>query len=790
MQRLLACSVIPLMLAAADTVAAQVFIESVFPPSLQRGEVNRVTVRGSNMLGATDLWLTLGESEINARQVSDSTANEATFEIEVSPDAPLGLYGLRLATRDGLSNAHIFAIDQLRPVAETESVEPDRPNNKRHHAQEVSLPVAVFGTCRDTDLDYFAFEVDAGQTVAFEVVGNRLGKAFDPVVTIYKDNGEFVGEYDNDVGLFFDCRFEHNFQDAGRYIVRVRDTRFLGSEHWSYILRMGSFPVARVALPSTAPPGGQQLIDFPQSECGPREIAFPEAATAERFFVSLRGEQHDAPAWLPLAVSDLANVVEAEPNESPEEATVANVPCNLHGIMNRRGDKDFFAFDLKKGQRLEFRADTRESGSAADLELTLFGPDGKQLKSIDDVGFEDAQFDYSAQADGRYTLQVVEVVRKHGPAYVYRVEVKQRQPSITLTSEIGRLAIPQGTWQPLLLKLSRKDFGEAVNLKLVGAPEGMALRESVIAKGENDLTGAILVDEATPPGVYTVQVVATATHNDRQLQTVARTQPLVDRLPTGRGPHGEPFELREDQRRLPPSLTDRIAVVVLPKSPYDFEVKTPLVTLPRYSETSFEIETTRVDGFDAPITFVARGGQLEQNRLQKPTVVPEIADATAETSVVVAKLRSGVNTNLAKQRVTVTGTTVRDGRTINLTRTFELEIKVAFTVAAETKKLELHAGDVAKIQLLANRLAPFDGELTIKPGQVDGIQFPEQIVIPEAAAGIEVEVGVAADVKPGSYKIKLPTETRIGKFFESGNGDALEIVVKEQKEEAAKEAGE
>ncbi|MBP87867.1 MAG: hypothetical protein CMJ64_14280 [Planctomycetaceae bacterium] len=787
MQRSLACSVLAVTL--ASTASAQVFIESVFPPSIQRGEVNRVTVLGANMLGATHLWLTLPGQTFEAKQVTDSTTTAATFEIEVAADAPLGLYGLRLATRDGLSNAHIFAIDQLRPVAENESIDSAVPNNKREQAQEVVLPAAVFGTCTDADLDYFAFDVAAGETVAFEVVGNRLGKAFDPVVTIFKGNGEFVAEHDNDVGLFFDCRFQHTFKDAGRHIIRVRDTRFLGSPNWTYALRMGSFPVARVALPSTASPGEQLLIDFPQTDGGPREIAFPEALTTDRFFVSLRGDNHNAPTWLPLSVSSLTNTVEAEPNDSPDEATAATIPGNLHGIMNRRGDGDFFAFDLKKSQRLEFRTDTRDSGSAADLELTLFGPDGKKLKTVDDVGFEDATFDFSAPADGRYTLKAVEVVRQHGPEYVYRIEVKERQPGITLTSEIGRIAIPQGTWQPLLLKLARKDFNGEVKLELVGAPEGMALREPVIGEGEGALTGGLVVDESMPAGIYTLQVVGTATHNEKELRSVARTQPLIDRLPTGRGPHGEPFELREDQRRLPPSLTDRIAVVVLPKAPYDFEVKTELVTLPRYLETTFEVETTRVAGFDAPITFIARGGELEQNRLRKPSIVPEIPEATPDSSLVVARLRSGVNTTLAKQRITLTGTTVLDGRTINLTRTFEVEVKVAFAVTAEPKKLELLPGDVAKVKLLANRLAPYNGELKIAPGQNEGIQFPEEVVIPDATADVEVQLTIAADAKPGTYKIKLPTETRIDKFYESGEGEALEIVVTEKKEEA-KEASE
>ena len=135
---------------------------------------------------------------------------------------------------------------------------------------------------------------------------------------------------------------------------------------------------------------------------------------------------------------------------------------------------------------------------------------------------------------------------------------------------------------------------------------------------------------------------------------IATTLPLVDRLPAGRGPHGEPFELREDQRRLPPSLTDRIAILVTPPSPYTFELPDRSVTLPRYLETTFRLVITRAAGFDAPITFIARGGSLEPLDLQKPRIVAEIPSATRGETTVAGILRSGVNSELRKQRVTVT----------------------------------------------------------------------------------------------------------------------------------------
>src|SRR5262249_40777016 len=149
-----------------------------------------------------------------------------------------------------------------------------------------------------------------------------------------------------------------------------------------------------------------------------------------------------------------------------------------------------------------------------------------------------------------------------------------------------------------------------------------------------ELDNAISVADSVPEGLYSIQITARIRTGGGERTTIATTLPLIDRLPAGRGPHGEPFELREDQRRLPPTLTDRIAVLATPPAPYTFELPDQSVVLPRYLEAAFRLVTTRAAGFDAPITFVARGGILEPSNLQKPRVVAAIPSATRDKTTV------------------------------------------------------------------------------------------------------------------------------------------------------------
>lgn len=164
--------------AGASCAVAASFVEHLSPPSLPRGKTCRVTLVGSELRGATGLWTSLPAKVLTATLVEPSQESQASFDVKVDPDAPLGLYGLRLATRSGLSNVKLFLIDDLPVVTERDS------SPRAEAPQRLHWPVAVVGKAGEADIDRYSIDVAAGQRVTFEAVGNRLGQDFDPVVTI------------------------------------------------------------------------------------------------------------------------------------------------------------------------------------------------------------------------------------------------------------------------------------------------------------------------------------------------------------------------------------------------------------------------------------------------------------------------------------------------------------------------------------------------------------------------------------------------------------------------------
>jgi hypothetical protein len=275
-------------LLTADRAGADGFIEHIAPPALERGTTTRVRLVGRDLDRALTLWSSLPAGALSARPI-ESSSEAAVFDVTVSPDAPVGLCGLRMASEHGLSNAHLFLIDDL----------PVRPRGDDSKPMAVRPPTSLWGILRPATMDRYVIDVAAGERLSIEVVANRFGKDADPLVTLRDARGTWLAEHDNDAGLGFDTRFAHTFAQAGPVTIEVRDARFHGSEHFPYLLRLGRFPAARVALPSAVAPGTTTLT-LPEAQGPPASVTVPPEQLPGPFTAALRRPDDNASTiWRP-----------------------------------------------------------------------------------------------------------------------------------------------------------------------------------------------------------------------------------------------------------------------------------------------------------------------------------------------------------------------------------------------------------------------------------------------------------------------------------------------------------
>ncbi len=743
---------------------AQAFVEHVVPPAAERGKTTRVTFVGAHLDDPLDLWTSLPSGAVLATPVP-AAGNEAkaVFDLKVSGDAPVGVCGVRVATAGGLGNVHLFLIDDL----------PVRPAPVYEKAPwKTALPAAVWGTLREAEVERFAIDVAAGQRVSFEAVANRLGKDADPLVAIRDARGRLLAEHDNDPGLYVDCRFEHVFKEAGTYTVEVRDSRYHGSEHWQYVLRMGRFPAARTTVPAVVRPGKPAELRLPELDSS-ITLNPPAGLAAGPFFAAMRRPGDEGSAWVPLRAGDAEVTAEQEPNDTLAQATPAKVPGVLCGVLGQRGDRDFFRLDLKAGQKVRVRAEARAINSPADLEVVLTDAKGQELRRAGEGPQEEVvNLDFTAPAAGAFGLMVRDLGRDGGPAFTYRLEVTAG-PHVAATAEVEGLTVPRGSYQPIPLTVVRTDYAGPVTLTLAVAPPGLSLTPAEVPAGVDAVVCKLSADAACPLGIHPLQLLAEAPGVPRM---PVRTRPLIDRARVN--VDLIPYALREDQRRLPPALTDRLALQVTPPATFTVELPEKQVILARYQHADFPVLTTRAAGFDGPISFSARGGPLGDKEELRSRVYAEFPQATTDRPKVAGRLQSRILAPTGKSRIEVQAVGFVGSRRVALARTFDLEVRTAFTISADPASVVLAPGGTARVRLLANRVSTFDGEVKVDLSALPGVAAPASVVIPRGRPWAEVEVKAAPDAMPLKNALQLSATAVVDGYEEEQRGSRIDVEVR------------
>lgn len=777
MSRLAAFILGLLGLALANYAWAEPFVEHVEPPSVCRGQKNQLTIVGQDVDRAMGIWTSLPADKFKVAAVSASEKERSQFQIEVAADCPLGIYGLRIATEDGLSNLHLFVVDDLLPRSSLND-------------PQIEMPVAIAGELRPAAVDRHRIQVSSGQKVSFDVIASRLGNDADPLVTIYDSTGKRIAQRDNDPGLSFDCSWEQTFEQTGIYTVEVRDSRFLGSPHWRYLLRMGNFPAAHVAIPSAVRPGEMALLHFP--ELAGIQIPFDVPATQKLggLFHTVRRPGDGASSWVPLLSSPLPSTVETEPNDTLEQATpTSQVPVILHGYFEQPGDKDYFQLVLKKGDRLSVRAETKAINSPADVELSIVDATGREIQRVDDVNLPGGALDegsltFGVGQDGNYFVLVRELTKASGPEYSYRVTVRPVAPKFELVAEASAFTIPQNGYQSLPITVTRSEYTGPIELSLVGAPAGFKLEPSVIPESENGVLCKLSATGELPLGLYQLELSGKGRAGEAVITSAVATHPLVDRqlVNVDLIKHA----LRDNQRWLPPSVTDKLAVQITPPTPFNVDLASSSVTLPRYQQVDVPLHISRSAGFEGEISFLATGtqqlGQESQGRRQ---VFARFATATSDMPAVTGTIHSRSQANEGTERVDIRATARQGTRSIQLERSVMLAIKPAFEVEVEPAKVALAPGGAATVKFRAIRLPSFAGEVTITPMTPLGVALPESIVIPADKSSVEIEIKVEATLKPGNQRIRFVATAPVNGFQEEPRAKDLEIEIKEPTPAAA-----
>ena len=160
---------------------------SVFPGGVSAGESVDVSVKGTDLEGATALWF--DHPGLRAFHLKGMT-----FRVACASGTPVGHHDVRVSGTYGVSNARTFVVGD-RP--ETNEVE---PNNDLAKATPMRVNSVVNGVIGLTDVDCFAFEGKKGQRLLCDLEAERIDSRLDATLRLFAGNGRELEESRDAVG--------------------------------------------------------------------------------------------------------------------------------------------------------------------------------------------------------------------------------------------------------------------------------------------------------------------------------------------------------------------------------------------------------------------------------------------------------------------------------------------------------------------------------------------------------------------------------------------------------------
>lgn len=373
-------------------------ITSVSPSMGSRGAELELSLSGKNLEGAKPIFgLPGGTLEIVQNEAlpipeppklngprgtgADLYDNAQPFRLKlkakIPEDAPLGAFEIILDTPLGLTGGFIFTVNERPDTPEAE------PNDTPENAQKITSPVVVSGRIeRSGDIDRYRIEATGGQELGFILTQSMLN----PSMRILDAAGKELATSEN-FGDAKNQKLGFQFPAAGSYLLEIGDRDLRGG--LSYRLNVGEFPLVTGVFPLgvVAGAGPQKVSVRGFNIGGAREIEIkpPDTATyGQKIGLPIEVKPGMPVAMREVAVGSSPELIEAEPNETPDKAQPLAFPSTVNARLWKDGaaggDSDLYRITGRKGEKIILETMAARLGSPVDTVIEILDMQGKPLE--------------------------------------------------------------------------------------------------------------------------------------------------------------------------------------------------------------------------------------------------------------------------------------------------------------------------------------------------------------------------------------------------------------------------
>ena len=468
------------------------------------------------------------------RQAKEALNQVLLIEVTIAPDALCGNRQLQLKFPAGLTSPATFQVGALPELCEIEPNDVDKLPDRWDPVRKKMVPLAtvqldpaqtpvVFnGQARAGDVDRFRFEAKKDQKLVLALYGRFLVPYmadavpgwFQPVITVFDANNQQVAysdsyKFDPDPVLFFDVPAD------GTYTVEVQDSLFRGREDFVYRLAVGELPwitsvyppVGEIGKPYQGQVFGRNLKNCELKIDNLQLDGLTDFST-DGFQMKTIAEWDGQPLFRPVRLAlETQAVCEADAaaysaeGQTPETAAGQSIaiPITVYGKLEKSGQVARFLFEGKKDQSISINLAAQELDSTMDAVVELLGPDGKILARNDDradsagpnfgrqTHHSDPLLTQKLPADGRYTIQVSNLLFRNGAENLFALQITESQPNFLLYCKTSSVSFLTGT---ALIDVGIQrfgDFSEPVEIVPAEGQPGLTVDNGTLHPGQNSV---------------------------------------------------------------------------------------------------------------------------------------------------------------------------------------------------------------------------------------------------------------------------------------------------------------
>lgn len=769
--------VVFLLSVAVALYGAAPSLQELHPRGAQRGKTFTLILRGESLaqgaevkttLPASFSRLTLSKNPLAEFSGSMRAGSILPFLVTLKAEAAVGLYPIRVITKEGISNVLLFSVGDLPEVGELEASNPKQLNDFSAEAQKVPIPSVINGTLAGADVDTYSFSVQAGQKLVFEVEARRTGSAIDPAIEIIDAAGRPLAKNDDAPGLGVDSRLTVTFAKAGEYRVQIHDSKYSDQVQNFYRLKIGSYDYAEGLFPLGWKRGESVEVSLLGGNLVQPVKVKPDLQTKSAFVPVRMPSSSSLP--LLFAVSDQPEVLEPEsgsknepacaPDRNPAVKSGCAPELPAHTVMNGRiskpGEVDVYRLPVKPGQKWVFELTAASLGtSRLDAVLTVSDATGKKLGSGDDGSGLDPVLPFTVPADVKEIFIAVEdLLGRGGPTFGYRLVAKQQPPDFTADLLTPFVNVPSGGTAQAVVTIQRRGYDGAIRLKVPDLPDGFTVAggnvpsEAAAQIFNNDNAGrrtarsvlTITAPAESKPQTFDLTVMAEADTPEGKIQRYARPPGMLTAV---RGDKQKPFTAPWLEMPLPVAITD--------PSPVTLEISTPLVRFAQGFEYDLEYRVKRSSGAKMPVKVVQQiAGAVGNVRILKGL---EAKNPDAGSFM--------VNTNFSTPFTTfdmiLEAQTEIDGKPVSIpSRAISIQVVPGYEIQLADTAVQVAPGGKVQVAGKVRREPTFEGGAI----RVQVEDLPENVKCPAVEVPAErnefqLACEATSAAKPGSFEIRV-----------------------------------